>query len=98
MIEIAIFKRAGQFAENKDVARDIRLKEITPALRKNDAVVLNFENVDVATQSFIHALISSVIQEFGRAVLDRIEFKSCNNDIRRMIEVVTTYVQDSLKE
>ena len=33
-MEIEIFKKTGEFAENKDVARDIRIKEIMPTLKK----------------------------------------------------------------
>ena len=59
MKSIHIFDRAGAFAENKDVAREIRIKEIIPALDKNEQVILDFSKVDAATQSFIHALRSA---------------------------------------
>ncbi len=39
---IHIFDRAGAFAENKDVARDIRIKEIIPALNKDEDITLDF--------------------------------------------------------
>ena len=69
-MEIRIFERTGEFAENKDVARDIRTKEIMPILQKGEMVILNFNGVNSATQSFIHALISDVIRKEGVNVLD----------------------------
>jgi len=66
MKTIKLFPVTGSFAENKDIARDIRVKEIIPALDKNEEVTLDFKDVDSATQSFIHALISDIIRNYGR--------------------------------
>ena len=63
MREIKIFERAGGFAENKDVARELRITEILPALERNEEIILDFENVTAVTQSFIHALISDAIRK-----------------------------------
>lgn len=92
-MEIKIFEKTGEFAENKDVARDIRLNEIMPTLRKGEDVILNFNGVNSATQSFIHALISDVIRKEGIDVLDKIEFKSCNDTLKKIIGIVTDYMQ-----
>lgn len=96
MKQIIIFDRAGEFAENKDVARDIRLQEIIPALTKNEEVVLDFEKVGAVTQSFIHALISDVLRNYGNDVLERITFKSCNDTIKKIINIVVDYMQDGI--
>ena len=96
MTRIVIFDRAGTFAENKDAAKDIRLREIIPALERNEEVVLDFEQVDAATQSFIHALISDVLRKYGSEVLDRLAFKSCNDTIRQIINIVVDYMQDGM--
>lgn len=96
MKRIMIFDRAGEFAENKDVARDIRLQEITPALMKNEEVVLDFEKVGAVTQSFIHALISDVLRNYGPDVLERVAFKSCNETVRKIINMVVDYMQDGI--
>ena len=93
---IAIFDRAGAFAENKDVARDIRLQEIMPALEKNGEVVLDFERVDAATQSFIHALISDALRKYGNTVLDRVIFKSCCDTVKKIINIVVDYMQEGM--
>jgi len=64
MIHIKLFASAGIFAENKDLARKIRMEEIVPALDNGQEVILDFENIDSATQSYIHALISDLIRRF----------------------------------
>ncbi|MBI2070966.1 MAG: STAS-like domain-containing protein [Elusimicrobia bacterium] len=95
MRRIDIYAHAGAFAENKDVARDLRLNEILPALEKKEDVVLNFEKVDAVTQSFIHALISDLLRKRGSDVLDHVEFKSCNDTVRKIITIVVDYMQES---
>lgn len=94
MKTITLFGRVGEFAENKDTARDIRVKEIIPALNNGEEVVLDFTKVEAATQSFIHALISDVIRKFGSDVLDRVSFKSCGPTVKKIISIVVDYMQD----
>ncbi len=97
MKSISIFERAGSFAENKDVARNIRTQEIMPILKnKNHKLTLDFKNVDVVTQSFVHALISDVLRKHGSNVLDRIIFKSCNDTIQKIISIVVDYTQEGM--
>lgn len=91
---IAIRARAGVFAENKDIARDLRLNEIVPALENKEEVILDFAGVDATTQSFIHALISDLLRKYGGDVLDRVEFKSCNETVRKIITIVVDYMQE----
>lgn len=93
---IILFNKVGAFAENKDVARDIRLHEIIPALKENEEITLDFENVGAATQSFIHALISDILRNYGNEVLERISFKSCNDTIKKIINIVVDYMQDGI--
>ncbi|MDP3722563.1 MAG: STAS-like domain-containing protein [Candidatus Omnitrophota bacterium] len=95
MKRIEILERAGSFSENKDIGRDIRMKEIMPALAKNEEVVLDFKGVESATQSFIHSLISDPIREYGDKALEHIAFKSCNDNIKEIIKIVVDYMQDA---
>ncbi len=91
--EIKLYDFVGNFAENKDTAREIRLNKIAPTLEKEEEVTLNFDKVKSATQSFIHALISDIIRKEGIQVLDRIYFKNCNDTIKKIIEIVIEYMQ-----
>lgn len=93
---ILIFEKAGAFAENKDVARDIRVQEIVPALDRNEEVILDFGRVDAVTQSFIHALISESLRKYGSDALNRIAFKSCNDTVRKIIHMVADYMQEGM--
>ena len=95
MIHIKLFKQVGPFAENKDIAADIRLNKLTPALEKNENIILDFEKIEGATQSFIHALISDLMRKYGNEVLDKIQFKSCNNTVQGIISIVVDYMQES---
>ena len=96
MIKIKLFDQIGSFAENKDIARDIRLNKLIPTLEKNEAIVLDFEKVEGATQSFIHALVSDLFRIYGNEVLDRIQFKSCNDTVKSIISIVVDYMQESI--
>lgn len=94
MINIELFKMVGGFAENKDIARDIRVEQIVPALEKGEEVIIDFQQINSATQSFIHALISDLMRQYGNDILDRISFKSCNETIQKVIGIVTDYMQE----
>ena len=79
------------FAEDKDYARELRIAALLPALERGDAVVLDFQGVHFATQSFVHALIGEALKRFGEAVLDRIEFRNCSDQLRSIVDLVVDY-------
>lgn len=95
MLNIKLLKLVGSFAENKDVAQSLRKEEIIPALNNGDSIVLDFEGIDAATQSFIHALISDLIRIYGNEVLDKMSFKNCNQTVQKIIGMVVDYMQES---
>jgi len=92
-LTIKVIDSVGSFAENKDLAQMIRREKILPALQEKRDVVLDFSGVTSTTQSFIHALISEVIREYGIDVLDQVLFKSCNDNIKNIVSIVTEYMQ-----
>jgi len=98
MTQIDIFPRAGSFAENKDIARNIREHDLMPALAKKDDVVLNFDGVDSTTQSFIHALISDALRQYGNDALGKITFHKCNDAVKQLIGIVVDYMQNGMKK
>ncbi len=101
MKNISIFERIGKraFAENKDIGQDIRLTDIMPELEKDEEIILNFENIDSASQSFIHSLISEPIRKYGPdKTLKMILFKSCNDRVKAIISIVVDYMQDALNK
>lgn len=66
-----------------------------PALKLNKEVVLDFSDVTGATQSFVHAVISDVIRQYGDDVFDHIVFRNCSSVVREVITTVTDYMQES---
>ncbi|HED06837.1 MAG TPA: DUF4325 domain-containing protein [Ignavibacteria bacterium] len=95
MITILLQPLVRDFAENKDIARDIREKTLMPALARADKITIDFAGVNGATQSFIHALISDALRKYGSDVLEHIIFRNCNDTIRVIITIVTEYMQES---
>lgn len=93
---IKIKQLAGEFAENKDIAKKVRIVEIMPMLAKGREIVIDFTGVTGATQSFIHALVSDPIREFKEMAFDKLVYKNANNDIREIILIVYRYMQESL--
>jgi hypothetical protein len=92
-ITVEMLSFAGTFAENKDMARKLRLGTIRRALNQDARVILDFTGIESTTQSFIHALISELIREFGINVLDSIVFKGCNDSVKSLVSIVTEYMQ-----
>ncbi len=92
---VKILEKTGSFAENKDVARDIRQKEILPILEQGKTVTLDFVGVESTTQSFIHALISDILRKKGPGILERLLFKNCNETVQKLIKIVVVYMQET---
>jgi len=88
---VRVYELAGSFAEDKDVARKIRLSFIKPAMDDDTRVVLDFAGVGVSTQSFVHAMISEAILNHGTQAIDLLEFKSCNPTVKSIILTVVDY-------
>ena len=86
----------GTFAENKDIAREVRIKEIMPDLFDKKVIVLDFEGVTGATQSFIHALIAAPIREYADETFEYLFFKNCNDAVQEIIKVVADYLAESI--
>lgn len=82
----------SEFAENKDVAREIRESRIRPALENGDHVVLDFSDVNSATQSFVHALLSELIRIYDVELTDMVTFKDCSATVKEIIGIVFDYM------
>ena len=93
MIRVQIHDLAGTFAENKDIAAEIRESSVRPALEVGEKVVIDFTDVEGATQSFVHALVADLIRTRGAEVLTRIDFHACNKTVRSIVAIVAEYSQ-----
>ncbi|MCG8430900.1 MAG: STAS-like domain-containing protein [Candidatus Omnitrophica bacterium] len=99
MKEINIYELIGNadFAENKDIGQEIRVKYVMPQLKIGEEVTLNFDKINKASQSFIHSIISEPIRKYGiDTTLQLIVFKSCNNAVKQIIGIVLEYMQDAI--
>lgn len=96
MKTIAIAKDSGAFAGDKDAAAKIREKQIRPALRGGGDVILDFDSVEFATQSFIHALLAAVVRADPQ-ILERMQFKNCNETVQSLVTIVVEYAQEELE-
>jgi hypothetical protein len=85
---------AGEFAENKEAAKSVRERTLLPALRRGDEVVLDFSGVNLATQSFVHALVSALIRDENLSALDHLVFKGCNRGVKAVVSIVVDYSQE----
>ena len=92
---IRMLPLTDSFAENKEVARQLRVEVLEPALADGKEVQLDFLGVTGATQSFVHALLSEIMRANGADVLDRLSFANCNPPTRKVIQIVTDYMQQS---
>jgi len=97
-VKIELAKVVGTFAEDKDTAARLRREEILPTLAAGGAIEIDFAEVSLTTQSFIHALISEALRQHGEEVLDRIHFKNCETGPRGIIETVVQYVLEARNE
>ena len=91
-----MFKYIGDYGENKDIARKIRLETILPCLEKEEDIIIDFKNVTGATQSFIHALLADPIRKYPEIVFNKITFKNCSDNVKVVIEIVEEYMQESM--
>lgn len=91
-----MFQYVGDFGENKDVAKKIRIEKIMPTLSGGGQVELDFKDVSGVTQSFIHALIADAIREFKDEIFDRLVFKNCTRDVKIVVEIVAEYMQEGM--
>lgn len=92
-LRVRVFEEAGAFAENKDVAAVIREERLRRELTDGRSVVLDFDRVEYATQSFIHAMIAQLVRKSPDS-LDSLSFANCSEAVRGIIEIVVDYAQE----
>ena len=96
-IKINIQKEAGDFAENKDIAKKLRTEIIIPNLFKDNVVEIDFVGVSGVTQSFIHALIAEPIRKFKNKALEKLFYRNCMDNVKEIIKTVYEYLQESME-
>jgi STAS-like domain of unknown function (DUF4325) len=84
---IRLVDYVGDFAENKDKAKLLRTETLIPLLDSGENITLDFDGID--------ALISNLFRKYGIGVLDKIEFKNCNETVKKIINIVSDYMQEA---
>lgn len=95
---IKIVDYVGDFGENKDAAREIRQKQILPAIEGGGKVTLDFSGVSGVTQSFIHALIAEPIMRFREQAFEGLSYTGVNDQIAEIVSNVYRYIQESFDD
>lgn len=90
---VHVFDAVGSFAGDKDAAAQLRNTAIVPAVASGAEVTLDFDGVELATQSFMHALLAQTVRDNPES-LDHMAFANCNSDIQSLIEIVIDYAQE----
>lgn len=63
--------------------------ELEALLDRNQSVEIDFTGLN-ATQSFVDELIGVLVLHYGAAVLQRLTFKGCNEDIKAILHFVVS--------
>ena len=78
------------FEEDVEEAANIRDNELLPSMKAGTMVVLDFEGVKFATQSFVHALMYKVIRD-GQNIGSTLSIANCSKATREAVIAVAAY-------
>lgn len=79
----------GTFTEDVEQAALVRSNQILPALQAGEMIVLDFNEVRFATQSFVHALLNDAFRVPGS--LCRLSFINCSPSTEEAVRAVAAY-------
>lgn len=96
MSTVHIYNLAGGFGENKDIAKQIRINKILPALKLGEEIKLDFKGVNGVTQSFVHAMFAEPIRKYPDKFFELVVCKNCTSLVQTVISIVSDYMQESL--
>lgn len=80
------------FEENVEEAARVRDVEILPSMGAGTMVVIDFEGVRFATQSFVHALMYKVIRD-GQQIGSTLSIANCSRSTREAVMAVAAYAK-----
>ncbi len=85
------------FEEDVERAAKIRDDELLPSMKAGTMVVLDFEGVKFATQSFVHALMYKVIRD-GQNIGSTLSIANCSRATREAVIAVAAYAKVGERE
>lgn len=80
------------FEENVEEAARVRDAEILPSMGEGTMVVIDFDGVRFATQSFVHALMYKVIRD-GQQIGSTLSIANCSRSTREAVMAVAAYAK-----
>lgn len=80
------------FEEDVEQAAKIRDEELLPSMKAGTMVVIDFEGVKFATQSFVHALMYKVIRD-GQNIGSTLSIANCTKATREAVMAVAAYAK-----
>lgn len=84
--------RVSDFEEDVEEAAIIRENEVIPRINSGLMVVLDFDGVDFATQSFIHALMYKIIRD-GQQIGSTLSIANCTKSTQEAVMAVAAYAK-----
>lgn len=84
--------RVKEFCEDVEAAARVRDVEVAPRLLEGADVILDFEGVSVATQSFAHACLYKVLRDIDQ-VYEHLSIARATNGTRQAILAVAAYAR-----
>lgn len=75
------------FGSNRYVATPLR-KELAALLKEHNKIIIDFENIQSATQSWVDELLGKFILVEGKVFLHKVKFKNCTDTIQSLIRFV----------
>ncbi len=83
-----IYNFFGKNAEDKQSAISYRNRHLLKAVDEGQVLVLDFEDVETSTHSFLNALLASPIRRMGMAAYKRIKITRALPDIRETLDYI----------
>lgn len=78
----------GRECFDKGAAIAYRDQHLIPATKEEKDIILDFEGVVQAPHSFLNALLSSVIDEYGMKAYKKLKFRNVSIDIRETLNFI----------
>ncbi|MGQ2980279.1 MAG: STAS-like domain-containing protein [Polaromonas sp.] len=85
---LSISNYFGRNADDKQAAIAYRDRQLFPAVLEGKAIVIDFNDVETSTHSFLNALLASPIRRMGLKAYKRIRVINATKDIRETIDYV----------
>ena len=85
-VDLPMAQEFGRHLADGEAAARFRITQIEPYAANCPRITLDFTGVRNANSAFMNALISSLVEQHGEALLLRLEFKGCNPMVRVLAE------------